>query len=433
MKPIYKSLLLAALINILSFSTLASDGHDHGAEEKSKHETKKDDGHGHEEGEDHDEEASEKGPNNGRLLEDGDFAVELALVEDGTSPEYRAWATVDGNPLKTTEWQLTVKLTRLGGQVDTFTFAQQGDFLRGKGTVEAPHSFDVSVTAIYKNRKHHWSFPSYEGRVQLDVNTLKSSGLTVSVAKPGLIQQQSKVYGRVQINPESVSQVSARFPGIVRSVNARVGSVVKAGEVLAQVEANESLRNYSVTAPINGVVITRHANAGEATGDNPLFTVADTGQLIAELTLFPQDAAAAQVGQTVVVRNGKQKAKGQIESLTPVAGGISAVTARVVFDSENREVMKTWTPGEAVEGLITVSTRDVSLRVNNLALQEYSEEQVVFIKVGNTFETRALELGESDEQFTEVKAGLQPGDTYVVGNSYLLKADLEKSGAAHEH
>ncbi len=433
MKPIYRSLLLAALISVLSFPTLASDDHDHGAEEKSKHETKKNDGHGHEEGEDHDEETSEKGPNNGLLLEDGDFAVELAIVEDGVAPEYRAWATIDGKPIRTNEWQLTVKLTRLGGQVDTFTFNPQGDFLRGKGTVEEPHSFDVSVTAIYKNRKHHWSFPSYEGRVQLDANTLKSSGLTVSVAKPGSIQQQSKVYGRVQINPESVSQVSARFPGVVRSVNTRIGSEVKAGEVLAQVEANESLRNYSITAPINGVVIARHANTGEATGGNPLFTVADSSQLIAELTLFPQDAAVAQTGQTVVVRNGKQEVKGLVESLTPVAEGISAVTARVVFDNENREAMKTWIPGEAVEGLITVSTRDVSLRVNNLALQEYREWQVVFIKVGNTFEIRPLELGESDEQFTEVKAGLQPGDTYVVGNSYLLKADLEKSGAAHEH
>ena len=69
------------------------------------------------------------------------------------------------------------------------------------------------------------------------------------------------------------------------------------------------------------------------------------------------------------------------------------MTARVVFDSENLEIMKTWTPGEAVEGLITVSTSNVALRVNNLALQEFRERQVVFIQVGNTFESRPLELG----------------------------------------
>ena len=28
---------------------------------------------------------------------------------------------------------------------------------------------------------------------------------------------------------------------------------------------------------------------------------------------------------------------------------------------------------------------------------------------------------------------LAPGATFVVGNSYLVKADIEKSGAAHDH
>jgi acetyl/propionyl-CoA carboxylase alpha subunit len=42
-------------------------------------------------------------------------------------------------------------------------------------------------------------------------------------------------------------------------------------------------------------------------------------------------------------------------------------------------------------------------------------------------------LGRSDGRFTEVLAGLQAGDRYVVENSYLIKADIEKSGASHDH
>ena len=37
------------------------------------------------------------------------------------------------------------------------------------------------------------------------------------------------------------------------------------------------------------------------------------------------------------------------------------------------------------------------------------------------------------KEVTEVLEGLNPGDRYVVENSYLLKADLEKSGASHDH
>ena len=38
--------------------------------------------------------SEERGPNNGRLLRDGDFAVELAIFETGVPPEFRAWAPI---------------------------------------------------------------------------------------------------------------------------------------------------------------------------------------------------------------------------------------------------------------------------------------------------------------------------------------------------
>ena len=60
-------------------------------------------------------------------------------------PEYRAWTTQDGQPVAPEAVQLEVVLRRLGGRVDTFSFAPAGDFLRGAGTVEEPHSFDVTV------------------------------------------------------------------------------------------------------------------------------------------------------------------------------------------------------------------------------------------------------------------------------------------------
>jgi cobalt-zinc-cadmium efflux system membrane fusion protein len=71
--------------------------------------------------------------------------------------------------------------------------------------------------------------------------------------------------------------------------------------------------------------------------------------------------------------------------------------------------------------------------VDNRALQSFRDWQVVFIQIGETYEIRPLELGRTDGQFTEVLSGLNAGDSYVVENSFLLKADLEKSGASHDH
>jgi cobalt-zinc-cadmium efflux system membrane fusion protein len=44
-----------------------------------------------------------------------------------------------------------------------------------------------------------------------------------------------------------------------------------------------------------------------------------------------------------------------------------------------------------------------------------------------------LDLGRMDSEHAEVLSGLDAGATYVTGNSYLIKADIEKSGASHDH
>ena len=67
------------------------------------------------------------------------------------------------------------------------------------------------------------------------------------------------------------------------------------------------------------------------------------------------------------------------------------------------------------------------------ALQNFRDWDVVFIRVGNDFEARPLELGDKYNGFVGVKSGLKAGQVYAAGNSYLLKAELGKSGATHDH
>ena len=57
-----------------------------------------------------------KGPNGGKLFTDGDFTLELAIFEDGVPPQYRAWATRDGEKVPPGEVELAVTLKRLGGK-----------------------------------------------------------------------------------------------------------------------------------------------------------------------------------------------------------------------------------------------------------------------------------------------------------------------------
>jgi cobalt-zinc-cadmium efflux system membrane fusion protein len=44
-----------------------------------------------------------------------------------------------------------------------------------------------------------------------------------------------------------------------------------------------------------------------------------------------------------------------------------------------------------------------------------------------------LELGARDGEHVEVLHGIKPGTRYAADQSYLIKADIEKSGASHDH
>jgi len=374
---------------------------------------------------------TEKGPHGGRMLRDGDLAVELAIFETGVPPEYRAWVSSKGKPVPPGQLQLTVRLTRLDGEQNTFSFQPVQDFLQGSGTVSEPHSFSVLVSARLADRTHEWRYDSFEGRVTIAAAAAQAAGIEVSRAGPATIREVLSLYGRVVLNPEAVREVSARFAGTVQSVAATPGERVRAGQVLARVESNDSLQVYSVTAPIAGTVTERRTNPGEAAGIAPLFVISDLGQAWVELSLFPQDVARVRVGQTVRIRavEGESLGEARIARIAPAAAaGTQAL--RVWAKPGNGAQL---VAGRFVNADVLVGGAEVPLAVRSAALQGFRDFTVVFMRIGDTYEVRMLDVGRSDGEFTEVLGGLKSGTEYVSANSYLIKADIEKSGASHDH
>jgi cobalt-zinc-cadmium efflux system membrane fusion protein len=82
---------------------------------------------------------------------------------------------------------------------------------------------------------------------------------------------------------------------------------------------------------------------------------------------------------------------------------------------------------------VTVAERQAAIVVPLSALQLFEDETVVFIHESGRYVPRPLKLGERDARNAEVLEGLNAGDEIVIEQSYLIKADLEKESAAHEH
>ncbi len=412
-------LLLTTLVfsggQIVSGGQLAHASSDHGHHDHDEH-----DHH-----DDHEEEA--KGPHGGRLLQDGDVTVELAIYERGIPPEYRAWITHDGEPVEQAE--LTVLLTRLGGREDRFVFSRLEDYWRGDGVVEEPHSFDVAIELTYQGETHRWQWESYEGRVQIAAGIAEEAGVRTAIAGPGILEQLIPLYGRLVTPPHQTARLRARFPGVVTAVNATVGDAVTRGDVLALIESNESLQTYSLRAPLDGVVQSRAVNVGEVTGGEPLFVVMDIRQLWAEFKVFPDQRHSIKTGQDIHIRHGDHRHTSPILSINPGPDEKPYVLARAALPNIDQHAVA----GDLVQGAAVIENLELPLLVDKRALQSFRDWTVVFIQVGDIYEIRPLTLGRSNNQFVEVLEGLQTGDRYVVENSYLIKADIEKSAAAHDH
>lgn len=377
------------------------------------------------------DEAPAEGPNGGRLLVDGDFELELAIFERGVPPEYRAWARKDGQPVSSQAVSLEVELLRLGGVVDRIGFAPSGDYLRSEQPVAEPHSFEVKVRASHAGQTHAWEYESYEGRTTIAAAAAKEAGIETSLAEPGTIDETLELYGTIVPDATRVREVKARFPGVIRRVMKQAGDAVKAGETLALVESNESLQAYAVTAPLAGVVTQQHAGAGEQAEAQTLFEISDFSTVWAEFRVFARDRARLRVGQAIKVSDEHDASvNGEIAYIAPQGSAeTQSVSIRVVLDNRGAR----WTPGQFVEGQVSVAQSRAELVLPISALQSFRDFTVAFVQVGEVYEVRMLELGRRDAEKVEILGGLKPGVRVVTRNSYLIKADVEKSGASHDH
>lgn len=263
------------------------------------------------------------------------------------------------------------------------------------------------------------------GPIVLTQAQIQYSGITLSKVASGSIRDVLPVYGVVVPNAEREQSVSARFNGMIRDVNKREGDPVRKGQTLLTVEANESLKTYSIVASLDGVVTQRTSNPGEQTTDTPLMVIQDFSTVWVELSIFPKDINQVELGQQVRVLSldSNQSTDGKIFYIAPTSRGASqAITARVLLDNPGG----LWKTGLFVNAQITRAEIAAPIVIRNEALQIVDDKSVVFVQGEKGFVPRMVTLGRSDGELTEVLAGLMLDEVYASKNSFVLKSELGK-------
>ena len=289
--------------------------------------------------------------------------------------------------------------------------------LRGKPTAAAPEGGANAQKAA----------PLPPGQVKLDAAALKNGGISLETAGPAVIRTTLRLAGKVTVNDDVLVNVSPRFPGIVRKVNAGLGDKVTADEVLATVESNESLRPYDLKAGLAGTVINKNVAPGEYVAPtDTLYVVNDLSTVFVDLNVYRQDYGSLKTGQRVRIDlgDGNPPVENKIDYLSPFgAADTQSLLARVVVPNPDG----TLRPGLFVTAEVTTHEEQAPVAVRAEAVQSVDGKPSVFVRRGqDVFEARPVGLGRKDGAFQEITSGVHAGETYVAANSFVLKAELGK-------
>jgi len=256
-----------------------------------------------------------------------------------------------------------------------------------------------------------------------------AAGIELATAAPAVLHDSLLLNGVVQANQEALVQVTPRFPGIVREVRKRIGDRVETGEVLAVVESNQSLTPYELKASLAGTVIDRQTTLGEyASEQKPAFVIADLSTVWVDFSVYRRDIKRVHLGDQVLIdpADGGGAIEAKISYLSPVGSSDtqSALARAVVANKEQR-----LRPGLFATGRLTLSSKKVAVAVKASAVQTVEDHPAVFVRSGNRFEVREVELGERDREFVEITFGVLDGDVYAARNSFIVKAEMAKGSA----
>lgn len=198
-------------------------------------------------------------------------------------------------------------------------------------------------------------------------------------------------------------------------------------------ESTRGLTRYEIRAPIDGVLTDKQISVGQVLKeDAAIFQVADLSSVWVELSVPAKDVNQLQIGDSARVKASafEDQATAKLVYVGALVGEQSRhAAARLLLPNPKG----LWRPGLPVTVDLSSAELDVPVAVSTEALQSLRDWTVVFGRYGEQLEARPLVLGRSDGRFVEVLKGLQAGERYAAKNSFLIKADIGKTGASHDH
>ncbi len=183
---------------------------------------------------------------------------------------------------------------------------------------------------------------------------------------------------------------------------------------------------YSVPAPFDATVLERRLNLGEViTSQSPVFKVADLTTVWVNLDVHQKDFASVRVGQKALISLtlDAPSENATISYIDPVVMEDSrTIHARVVLSNPRG----TWRPGLFVSARIQTESVNAPVLVPQQALTLIDDRPALFVHGERGFEPLEVSTGRSDGEYTEITAGLKPGQVFAAKGAFTIKSEYNK-------
>lgn len=269
--------------------------------------------------------------------------------------------------------------------------------------------------------------------IELDDDVLETAGMLLEDAKPIQIRPRITSRGQIIENANRSMNVKPRFGGIVKSVHKDFGDRVSKGDILMTIKTAATRSAYSIRTVIDGIVADKRVVAGSFIPENEsVFRVVDLTTVWFQGKVPMRDATKLRSGFSADVKDRLVDAtgKGTVVYVSPIVEeDTQACDVRIELDNKDGS----WRVGSFAEAEISLDPIDVKIAVKSSAIQDLNGQKVVFKQSEDRLVATPVAVGWSDENWSEITNGIDEGDSYLSANSFLAKAELLKSSAAHEH
>jgi HlyD family secretion protein len=284
---------------------------------------------------------------------------------------------------------------------------------------------------------HLTSLNGYASQVNSDLlsmlstqQSIKSALLAVESAK-NTVDQKTQSLNTLQSLTNQISDQSQQL------------SVSQKETALA--DAQDTLSNYTIRAPFDGVAAAVDAQKGDTVSVNAAIATVITSNQIATISLNEVDAADVKIGQKATMTfdaisdltlTGHVSA---VDTIGTVSSGVVSYGVTIAFDTQDERVK----PGMSTTAAIVTNIKQDVLLVPNAAVKSNAGGNYVTIpspvasgatsgssENGVTVKQQAVTVGLADDNYTEIASGVAEGDTVVVKTATQAASKTSTSSSA---